>query len=1052
MATPQDGQHPPQQTATQGPPPRRMAGGYRPPVHPTMVAGQPAIRPGPGQPGRPPQGAPVRPGYPPAGGPRPMQPPGPGAPGFRPPMQRQQSPAPQGVPPVRPGYRPYGNVPMSPPSNSISPPPQLPGQPATPQSLSSPPPLGGSQTSSTPHSPLQSRALPASPTLSTASSQAHEAHRRKRLYPEQITSAYMDNAAGSQFQPAFQAPAPYDMTNGAVTTGQQGQFHGGQPAPQFQQGFQGQQSSSQFTSPAGQARPPSQPYGEQPGMGGYGQQGNVNAGPQQGYPPSDAVHGGMAGLNSQFAGMSVGVQPKSLLHVPLIGQPPHIDHIDLPPPPIQLPPNVSITPSPKANCDPSYQRCTVTSFPATTDLLKKSKLPLALVLSPYRSLQEGDDPVPVVTDTVIARCRRCRLYIHPFVTFVEGGQRWRCNMCGSLNDVPSSFDYDVVSQKPVDRWSRPELNHGVVEFIAPTEYMVRPPQPPAYLFIIDVSFPAVQSGVVATVARAILESLHRLPNTDDRTKIGFITVDSSLHFYNLNAGATEPQMLVVGDVDDVFLPSPADLLVNLSECREAVETLLNRLGDMFKDNTNVGNALGPALESGMKLMESSLLNPASPFYKAFAVECSRTQLSVDMFIFGQQQQYSDVATLSNISRYTGGQTYFYPAFSAARSEDAIKFAHEFSSFLAEEVGLEAVLRVRCSKGVTLNSFHGNFFVRSTDLAALPNVPRDQNYCVELGMDDNITAKTVCIQSAILGTTCHGERRVRVCTICLPVTNSISELYAGADQFAIATLLANKAVERSLSSKLEDARDAVTNKVVDMLGVYRSAIMGSGAGSAPQLNICANLELLPLLALGLIKHVGLRQSSTIPTDLRSNAQNLLKSMPVQLLIPYLVPRFYSLHNMPVEAGTFGEDGLIMPPPLNLTAEKLERFGCFMLEDGQNIFLWLGREVVPQLCIDLFDVPSYEQVRPGKITMPTLDNPFSERVRLIIGKTREMRRGNYYPQLYLVKEDGEPALRLWFLSHLIEDRTDSLMSYYQWLGHLKDKELKPLLGTKPLVLSH
>ena len=28
--------------------------------------------------------------------------------------------------------------------------------------------------------------------------------------------------------------------------------------------------------------------------------------------------------------------------------------------------------------------------------------------------------------------------------------------------------------------------------------------------------------------------------------------------------------LVVGDVDDVFLPSPSDLLANLSNCREQV--------------------------------------------------------------------------------------------------------------------------------------------------------------------------------------------------------------------------------------------------------------------------------------------------------------------------------------------------------------------------------------------------------------------------------------------------------------------------------------------------
>jgi protein transport protein SEC24 len=61
-------------------------------------------------------------------------------------------------------------------------------------------------------------------------------------------------------------------------------------------------------------------------------------------------------------------------------------------------------------------------------------------------------------------------------------------------------------------------------------------------------------------------------------------------------------MLVMSDVDDVFLPKPNDLLVNLTECRTAVESLLGRLNDMFADNHTIGSALGPALQSGFKLI------------------------------------------------------------------------------------------------------------------------------------------------------------------------------------------------------------------------------------------------------------------------------------------------------------------------------------------------------------------------------------------------------------------------------------------------------------------
>lgn len=68
---------------------------------------------------------------------------------------------------------------------------------------------------------------------------------------------------------------------------------------------------------------------------------------------------------------------------------------------------------------------------------------------------------------------------------------------------------------------------------------------------------------------------------------------------------------------------------------------------------------------------------------------------------------------------------------------------------------------------------------------------------------------------------------------------------------------------------------------------------------------------------------------------------------------------------------------------------------------------------------------------------LDNPFSQRVSAVVQKTREMRRGVYYPQLYVVKEDGEMPLKLWALSLLIQDRADVMPSYQQFVTQLKDK---------------
>jgi hypothetical protein len=54
------------------------------------------------------------------------------------------------------------------------------------------------------------------------------------------------------------------------------------------------------------------------------------------------------------------------------------------------------------------------------------------------------------------------------------------------------------------------------------------------------------------------------------------------------------------------------------------------------------------------------------------------------------------------------------------------------------------------------SFHGNFFVRSTDLLAMPAVPQDQSYAIEIQIEETITSPFVVFQTAVLHTTCYGQ--------------------------------------------------------------------------------------------------------------------------------------------------------------------------------------------------------------------------------------------------------------------------------------------------------
>ncbi|KAJ1657576.1 COPII subunit [Dispira simplex] len=1025
---------------------------------PPPLAAQQAHAATPPRPRPPPPG--VRP-MPPhsAGAPRPRPPapgyhPGvpPGHPNWRPPMRPPQS---IGTPTARPlvpadasrvyqpmyqrppapaGYPPHARPQVSSPGTPIRPvgPPTMPSRSFPGRPIGTPTPGANSRPAgySHPTSPVP-LGTPRSPTSHSGSASGHGS--RRRLYPEQITSAYTQPLMG-----ATTAPPTTTMSGGTAAVP-----YSGSPTPQYF--VPGAEDTPQVTTaPA--------PPGYAPSAA-------------QGYPNAS-----VNALQNQFSNMFMGTGPGSLPSSLLAG-PPEIWALDQPTTPdVILPPHTSAVPSPVL-CDPSHMRSTLVNVPHSASLLKKSKLVWGMTFTPFKTQGEGEAALPVVRD--IVRCRRCRTYFNPFIQFTDGGHKWVCNLCGLKNDVPSFFDYDPHYQTPVDRFQRPDLNHAVVEYLAPAQYMNRPPQPPVYVFIIDVSHDAVRNGSVGVVAQSILDSLDSIPNTDGRVMVSILTVDSALHFYSMTSESTEPQMLVVADLDETFLPFPSQLLVNLAECRPAIESLLGRLGEMFQSSTSTFFALGPALQAARRLIqhvggkivvcqsclanhgagalknredpkvsgtfkESELLKPADGFYSAFIQQVLGLQITVDFFIFASQ--YVDLASTIPLAKISGGSVHMYPSFLSTRSSDVHKAQTEIRRFLAQENGWEAVLRIRASPGIRFPAYYGHHFLRSTDLLALPNVTPDHCYAADVTLESDLVGQVMYVQSALLYTSAHGERRIRVATLALPVVSQVRDLFRGVDQLTTAVLLAKKAVDRTVSSKLEDARKAVEYKTLDLVQVDRTEL-GLGNSTLAQIPVPRTLNLIPLLSLATLKHPALRATSGMhmPSDLRTFAISQVMTMAPEALLPYLLAQFYALHELPPEAGhpDLQSQLTVLPPRLNLSSEKLARHGVFLLFSTCEQFLWVGRDTHPGLLQDLFGVQSYPELTSGNLVLPELDTDMSRRTRAIMHRLEARMRFAFCPTLYLIKEDAPAQLRSLFHSHLVEDKTLSIMSYQQFLSQLREK---------------
>ena len=116
------------------------------------------------------------------------------------------------------------------------------------------------------------------------------------------------------------------------------------------------------------------------------------------------------------------------------------------------------------NCNPRYLRLTTNAIPSSQSLASRWHLPLGAVVCPLAEPPDGvsasvpslmssnilvtcyvslfitvlcfQEELPVVNfaPASVVRCRRCRTYVNPYMTFTEAGRKFRCNVCSLLND------------------------------------------------------------------------------------------------------------------------------------------------------------------------------------------------------------------------------------------------------------------------------------------------------------------------------------------------------------------------------------------------------------------------------------------------------------------------------------------------------------------------------------------------------------------------------------------------------------------------------------------
>ncbi|XP_069609346.1 protein transport protein Sec24C isoform X2 [Ranitomeya imitator] len=729
----------------------------------------------------------------------------------------------------------------------------------------------------------------------------------------------------------------------------------------------------------------------------------------------------------------------------------------------------------QGNASPRYIRCTSYNFPATSDMAKQSQVPIAAVIKPLATLPSDEAPPCMVDhgETGPIRCNRCKAYMCPYMQFIEGGRRFQCCFCSCVTEVPPHyFQHLDHTGKRIDCYDRPELSMGSYEFTATVDYCKNNkfPNPPAFIFMIDVSYNAVKSGLVALICEELKQLIDYLPREgsmeESVIRVGFVTYNKVLHFYNVKSSLAQPQMMVVSDVADMFVPLLDGFLVNVNESRTVITSLLDQIPELFADTRETETVFAPVIQAGLEALkaadcagklfvfhttlpiaeapgklknrddkkllntdkEKTLFQPQTAFYNNLAKDCVAQGCCVDLFLF--PNQYVDVATLGVVTYQTGGSIYKYTFFQM--ESDKERFLNDLRRDAQKDIGFDAVMRVRTSTGIRATDFFGAFYMSNTTDVELAGLDCDKAVTVEFKHDDKLSEDIgALLQCAILYTSCGGQRRLRVHNMALNCCTQLADLYRNCETDTLINYFAKFAYRGVLNYPTKTVRDSLINQCAQILACYRKNC--ASPSSAGQLILPECMKLLPVYLNCVLKSDVLQPGPDVTIDDRAYIRQLVSSMDVSDSNVFFYPRLLPFSKVDPASES-------LPVAIRTSEERLSKGDIYLLENGLNLFIWIGANVQQALIQNLFGVSTFSQIDCSLSSLPVLDNPVSNKMHAIVTMFRAQRPR--YMKLLIIKQDDK--LEMFFKHLLVEDKNiNGGASYVDFLCHMH-KEIRQLLS--------
>ncbi|EAY15396.1 Sec23/Sec24 trunk domain containing protein [Trichomonas vaginalis G3] len=571
---------------------------------------------------------------------------------------------------------------------------------------------------------------------------------------------------------------------------------------------------------------------------------------------------------------------------------------------------------------PTYFRTLTPAIPNSPELEALSKLPYGIVVEPGTV---GKLPRVDLSNSTIPRCNKCQAYISCFCKVDERKKQWICGLCGAKTNFPENMP------------EIPQMLTGnmVYDVVAPQDYVQKAFVMPSFVFIIDLSSQAVDSGFTAQFIRSVKSSVEQL---SDKTNVCVMTITKFASIYDIKAC----KEVVVIDPED-FVVSP-NYIVTLRDCRKEFNKLLDLL--LKKHSHGQGNCLGSAyaiacsalrIYGGIIIAGTCTTPSIGPYAVASRVQGHTTEDSeiqllhipknnqckkymdlallmskrgISLHLFICSKSHAEVAVSGLACGLTGGLCRYYKEF------DPLQLHSDLFVSITSRYLWNASMRLRESDGIQQTKIFGNMtnFKDGISIAVLPS-----NASLTFGLTVKKPINNAKFQAALLFTSSTGKRILRVFNFEIPVTSEISVLQSGFDEAALGTFLVKSATLNILSAGSRDSMEGMNQAFWEIV------------------NRNSKFKSLHHIIFGILKNRIFTESILPNIDYKMAAILNLRMTSVSETILYAYPMLYDIENKKT---------------LALRIENIAS-GIFALGCYNNILLWCTNPLLEEEFRNLVD---------------------------------------------------------------------------------------------------